>query len=121
MSCCCPNYNICIALGATYQNTFLWTAGMCCNTGTVGASPQPVDLTGYTASMQIKPYPLSSTILYDASSDITLGGAAGTIALVIPASATAGFTWWSGVYDLLLTDPYGNVTRLLSGTVTVCP
>jgi len=69
--------------------------------------------------MQIRPFPQSSTLYYDASSDITLGGVAGTISLSIPAATTEGFTWFSGVYDLLLTDPSGNVTRLLSGNVTV--
>jgi len=121
MSCCCPNYNICIAQGATFNQTFLWNAGTCCGQGTAGAAPQPVDLTGYTANMQIKAYPLATAALYDASGDITLGGPAGTVELTIPAADTETFTWWTGVYDLLLTDPAGNVTRFLSGSVTVCP
>lgn len=83
--------------------------------------PTPVNLTGYSAAMQIRAFPLSPTILYDASDDITLGGAAGTISLTITAATTEGFGWFSGVYDLLLTDPSGNVIRLLSGGVTVSP
>lgn len=117
--CCVGNYNLCVQQGATFTRIFTWTAGPCC--GAVGSQPQPVDLTGYTASMQIRPYALANAIYYDASSDITLGGVAGTITLVIPATETEDFTWWTGVYDLLLTDSSGNVTRLLSGTVTVCP
>jgi len=116
--CCIGNYNLCIQQYATYTRVFTWFAGSCC--GAVGFQPAPVDLTGYTASLQIKPYPLASAVLYDASADITLGGIAGTITLVIPAADTADFIWWNGVYDLLLTDSYGNVTRLLSGTVSVC-
>jgi hypothetical protein len=117
--CCVPNYNLCIDQNATFALTLTWFQGSCC--GAVGSAPAPVNLTEYTANLQIRPYALSSTILYDASSNITLGGTAGTIAISIPASATENFTWWSGVYDLLLTDPFGNVTRLLSGSVSVCP
>jgi hypothetical protein len=117
--CCIANYNFCVDQNATLTRVFTWITQQCCNA--VGSQPAPVDLTGYTAAMQIRPYPLSNTVLYDASADITLGGVAGTITLVIPATATAVFTWWTGVYDLLLTDPSGVVTRLLSGSVSVCP
>jgi hypothetical protein len=113
-------YNLCINQYATYIKIFIWIAGGC-GCGTVGASSGPVDLTGYTANLQIRPFPLSTDILYDASSDITLGTTNGTISLDIPASATTVFTWWNGVYDLILTDSSGNVTRLLQGSVTVTP
>jgi hypothetical protein len=121
MTCSCGagTYNLCIAQGATVSMVFLWTAGNCC--GAVGASPQPVDLTGYTANMQIRPYVLSSTLLYDASDDLVLGGVYGTITLTIDATDTEGFTWWNGVYDLIVTSSSGVVTRLLQGTVTVSP
>lgn len=119
-ACCTPQYDLCIPQYATYSRTFIWTASTT-TPGTAGGAPQPVNLTGWTASLQIRAFPLASSILYDASSDITLGGAAGTIELVIPASATEGFTWFSGVYDMLLTDPSGNVTRFLWGNVTVSP
>jgi hypothetical protein len=113
-------YNLCINQFATFEKVFIWTAGMC-GCGTVGSSAGPVDLTGYTAALQIRPFALSTDILFDASSDITLGGTAGTIALTIPATATALFTWWNGVYDLLLTSSSGVATRLLMGSVTVTP
>jgi hypothetical protein len=116
---CIGNYDLCVNQNATFTRVFTWITQQCCNAA--GSQPAPVDLTGYTASMQIKPYALSSTVLYDASANITLGGQAGTITLVIPAAETDDFTWWSGVYDLLLTDPFGVVTRLLSGDVSVCP
>lgn len=99
---------------------FVWLAGGC-GCGTVGSTPQPVDLTGYTASLQIRAFPLSTTILYDASADIVLGGTTGTITLTIDATDTAGFTWFNGVYDLILTNSGGFVTRLLRGKVTVSP
>lgn len=113
-------YNLCINQYATFMRIFQWKAGQCCGVP-VGSSPLPVDLTGYTAMMQIRAFPLDATVLYDASSNITLGGVNGTISLLIPASTTSGFTWWDGFYDLLLTNSGGFVTRLLSGTVTVSP
>jgi hypothetical protein len=122
MSCCVGNYNLCIQQGATYQRTFIWSTSMC-GCGTVGAAPTPVDLTGYVAAMQIRAYAApSSPILYDAvaSGDIALGGITGTITLTIDAEDTESFTWWDGVYDLLLISPAGVVTRLLSGNVEVC-
>jgi hypothetical protein len=113
-------YNLCIDQYATYEKVFIWTAGMC-GCGTVGASSGPVDLTGYTAALQIRPFELSTTILFDASSDIILGGTAGTISLTISATDTATFTWWNGIYDLLMTDSSGVATRLLQGSVIVTP
>lgn len=116
--CCVENYDLCINQGATYARLFTWFAPSC-GPCTVGAAPQPVDITGYTAVMQIKAYPLATAVLYDASADLVLGGPLGTIYLTIPASATETFTWWNGVYDLLLTSAGGYATRFLSGTVTV--
>jgi hypothetical protein len=120
MNCGTGTYNLCINQGATYTRVFIWSAGACCCTGTAGASPSPVDLTGYTAALQIRAYTLpTAPLLYDASADLTLGGTAGTITLTIDATDTEGFTWFQGFYDLLLTSAQGVVTRLLSGSVSV--
>lgn len=104
---------------ATFQTVLVWI-GSGCGCSTVGASSGPIDLTGYTAAMQIRPFP-NGPVLYDASGDITLGGVAGTISLNIPAADTATMTWWMGQYDLLLTSSQGISTRLLMGSVTVIP
>ena len=120
MSCDEATYDLCIEQGATFTRVFTWST-LPATGAPAGSEPTPVNLTGYTAKMQIRAFALSTTVLFDASSDIILGGSAGTISLAIPASVTEGFTWWSGVYDLLLTDPSGNVTRLLSGSVSVSP
>lgn len=119
MSCCGDIIDLCVNQGATYTQVFTWYAPSCCP-GTVGSGLAPVDITGYTATLQIRAYPLSG-VLYDASSNLVLGGTAGTIYLTIPASSTEGFTWWNGVYDLLLTSAGGYATRLFSGSVTVSP
>jgi len=116
-------YNLAINQGATYQRTFVWTTGSCMSgcSPPAGAAPVPVDLTGYTAVMQFRAFPLAPTVLYDASADITLGGTAGTIALNIDATDTETFTWSQGVYDLLMTSAQGVAVRLLQGAVSVAP
>lgn len=122
INCCVATDDLCINQGATYTRAWIWEVSQCCNTGTAGAAPAPMDLTGYTASMQIRPFPLSTALLYDASADIVLGGITGTVTLTIDAQDTEGFTWWAGVYDLLLTNPAtGVTTRFLEGTVEVSP
>lgn len=80
----------------------------------------PVDLTGYTARMQIKAK-VGGTVLKSLVSptDITLNTAASTITLTISATDTAAFAWKSGVYDLELVSAAGVVTALLTGKVTV--
>ena len=111
-------YNLAIFQSATFTFSCQWLEAGCC---AVGSTEVPVDLTGYTAELQIRPYVLSTTLLFDASSDVALGTTTGTINIIIPPTVTAGFTWASGVYDLLMTSPTGVATRLLSGTVTVSP
>jgi hypothetical protein len=115
-------YNLSIDQGATYERTFVWKAGVCVGQGTVGAVPIPVDLTGYTAELQIRSYNMpTAPLLYDATPDIVLGGVNGTIQLTIDATDTVAMTWYSGFYDLKLTDSSGVVTRLLKGKVTISP
>src|SRR5882762_3380169 len=104
---------------ATYLQAFTWLSPQIVSSGS--QQVLPVDLTGYMATLQILPYPLATAILYDASSNITLDGPTGIITINIPASITGGFTWWAGVYDLLLTDLNGTAYRFTQGNVTVSP
>lgn len=125
MNCACsPScdafaFDLCIQQWATYLQAFTWLSPQVVANG--GQKVLPVDLTGYTATLEIIPYPLATSVLYDASSNITLGGATGLITINIPASATGTFTWWTGVYDLLLTDLAGNAYRFAQGNVSVSP
>jgi len=122
-------YDMAIDQNATFLRVFTWYACSCgcdscggCGCGT--STSTPVDLTGFTADMQIRQTVQSSTILYEASTTngaIVLGGTAGTITLTIPVASTAGFTWNKGVYSLNLTSSGGIVTRLLQGAVVVSP
>jgi len=107
-------YDLEIKQGATLSLTATWK----------DSSGTAVNLTGYTARLQVRAtYDSSSTILsLTSASGITLGGAAGTIAITASATTTAALTApWSGVYDLELVSGGGEVTRLLEGTATVSP
>ncbi len=123
MNCACPGsceafaFDLCIQQWATYLQAFTWLSPQVVANGS--QQQLPVDLTGYTATLQIRPFPLATTILYDASSNITLGGPTGIITITIPAATTGGFTWYAGVYDLLLTNPAGTTYRFTQGDVTV--
>lgn len=80
----------------------------------------PVNLTGFTARMQIRETVESTTVLHSLTTEnggITLGGAAGTIALTISASDTAAFTFDTAVYDLEVVSAGGVVTEVASGAV----
>ena len=83
-----------------------------------------VDVTGYSARMQIRDTIDATTTLVDltsAAGDIVLGAAAGTIQIIISATDTALFAWEDGVYDLEMIEPGGAVRRLVRGSVAVSP
>lgn len=105
--------------GATFRKRITW------KTGTSAANAVAVNLTGYTAHLQVRSTVDSSTVLLDLTTEnggIVLGGSAGTIDIVIDETVTQGLTWDSAVYDILLTaGGGGDVTRLFGGTVTVAP
>jgi hypothetical protein len=102
-------YNITAYQGATYDLSLTWAIG-----GTA------VDLTGYTAAMQVRENSrATATILsLTSGSGITLGGTAGTIALNVPASTMGSATPGNYVYDLELNSG-STVTRLIQGQFAI--
>ena len=78
------------------------------------------DLTGYTATMTVRPFVGSSTttLLLTSSSGITLGGAAGTVNITISSTVTADLNPSRYSYDFVL-DSGSVVTRLLEGKFIV--
>ncbi len=108
------NFDITINQGETFQLTLTWK----------DAAGVVINNTGYTAAMQVREtYSSSSTVVsLTNGSGITLGGAAGTVAIVISAATTAALTApFSGVYDLELVSGGGVVTRILQGAAIVTP
>jgi hypothetical protein len=107
-------WNFAISEGADFSITMTWTAG---------SPAAPVNLTGWTAHLQIRSTyaDYGGTIYADltnANGGLVLGGSAGTIQVVMPASQTTALGFDRAVYDLKLTNPGGSVTRLIQGTVT---
>lgn len=83
-----------------------------------------VNLTGYTARMQVREKHTSTAIVFSATTEnsgIALGGSAGTITITASAATTAAFTAKDYVYDLEIVSNTGIVTRLIEGKFIVTP
>lgn len=81
-----------------------------------------LDLTGYSARMQIRSTVATITTLYEltvANGRIELNALAGQLRLNIPNTVTAAMTWRSGVYDLEIVSGAGVVTRVMQGNATL--
>jgi hypothetical protein len=103
-------YNLVCEEGATFTFNF-----------TIKTSDTAWNLTGYTATMTVKPFIGSSTTTVSATNangKIVLGGAAGTVAITLSSTETAAFTAGQYVYDLVLNSG-SVVTRLLEGKFVV--
>ena len=99
--------------GATWNYELVWEDG----------NPSaPVDLTGYTAKMQVRIIKPASKVILELTSllggGITLGGVDGTIDLDLSAADTAEIPAGRYVYDLEMTDG-SIVTRLIEGAFVV--
>lgn len=106
-------HNITIEQGATFTLNLVWR----------DSNAALVNLTGYTARMQVRQKHTSDTAALSLTSeagDIVLGGALGTIVVTAAATVTDDIPFRSGVYDLELIN--GTVvTRLLQGVATITP
>lgn len=113
--------DICIFQGATFNQTLIWE---------VGNPPAPVDLTGYSAKIQIRSSHKSKAIILELSTDngrLTLGTggdmSTGAINMFISANDTAELSLCENVkavYDLEMTQGY-TVSRILQGNVIIVP
>lgn len=113
--------NLTMYQGASWDYQLTWTT-------TSGTVTTPVDLTGYTARMQVREAHNSTTPILSltSGSGITLGGTAGTIYLEASATTTAGVAVAGTprdqyVYDLELISGAGYVTRLVEGDFYLDP
>ena len=105
-------HNLVCEEGATFTFNF-----------TIKTSDTAWNLTGYTATMTVRPFIGSSTttvLATNSNGKIVLGGVLGTVAVTIDATTTAALTPGKYVYDLVLNS--GTViTRLLEGKFVVTP
>lgn len=105
-------YDFTAGQGETFDRTVTWKIG-----------DVAVNLTGYTARLQVRKThkSTSAVVSLTQASGLTLGGAAGTIQIVISATATAALTAGRYVYDLELVSGDGRVKRLLEGAFVLTP
>ena len=83
----------------------------------------PVNLNGYTSRLQVREthYAQDTIVALTSGNGITLGGSAGTIDVLMTASATALFDAGNFVYDLELESTDGTINRLIEGSFIVTP
>ncbi len=117
-------YDITLEQGATFDLPLRYRA----------PSGTPVDLTGYSAKMQVREAP-ASAVFVEFNSALTANGfiwltgsaenredgANGNLRIFMTAANSAALARFSGRYDLELRDSAGYVTRLLEGQFRVEP
>ena len=86
----------------------------------------PVNITGYSAALQIRTSPLAKTTVLSLTSliagGITITGATGLLACRATAAQTTLIAPGRYVYDIEITAPStGVVTRICEGTINVSP
>lgn len=104
-------YNATIDQGAVWSVIFVYK----------DPSDNPIDLTGYTAAMQLRQSYDSAAAdltLSTANGGIAITGATGTITVTATDEQTGALTPGYYVYDLELTSG-ANVSRLVQGQITV--
>jgi hypothetical protein len=81
----------------------------------------PVDLTGYTARMQIRD-PATDELLFEMTTEdggIDIDAVENTITLLIAAADVQAFSWLRGVYDLEMISPLGIHETIYTGSFLV--
>ena len=107
-------YGLTADQGATFEYVLTWT----------NPDGTPINLTGYTARMQIRRRTTSQQLVETLTTEngkITLGGEDGTITLNLSDEDTAAMAPAQHQYDLELVSSGGEVTRLLMGYFVVRP
>lgn len=86
-----------------------------------GIATAPVNITNYTAALQIRSLPSSPTTVLSLTtgSGITITGATGTIAVHATAAQTTAIDEGPYYYDLEITSDQNVVTRVAQGQVVV--
>ena len=83
----------------------------------------PADISGFTAAMQVRPYPTSDEVYASFSSpaDITVNNSTKQIVIDVDDSVTAVLDFVYGEYDLELTNPAGTTGpwRIAQGIATL--
>ena len=104
-----------IEQGATYNRTFIWE--------TQDVPPQPIDLTGATARMQIRDKQQGQIYIEATTTNgkIILGTTNGHITILLTPTDTTLLDKRRLKYDLEITGPSFGLARVLEGNVIVSP
>jgi hypothetical protein len=97
--------------GATFQKALEWQ----------DSNSVAIDLTGYTSAMHIRAG-YGTTLIHELTTEnggITLGGALGTIDLLITDTDTKTFDPGHYIYDLEVKSAAGIITRILEGGIEI--
>lgn len=88
-----------------------------------GIATAPVNLSGYTAALQIRSLPSDSTavLTLTTTSGITITAATGQVDVHATAAQTTNIDEGTYYYDIEVTSSAGVVTRLSQGQVVVTP
>ena len=98
--------------GTTFQRTLTYTLD---NT--------PIDLSGYSARLQVREahYSTEPLVSLVSGSGISISGSAGIINIEISPTVTSDLTPGTHVYDLEIESPGGVIDRLIEGNFAVTP
>ena len=82
----------------------------------------PINLAGYTARMQLRVKLTDTVVIKELTTQnggIVIDNTAKTITIVISAADTAAFTFSTAVYSLEMISSGGEVSQMLTGTLTL--
>lgn len=120
-----PQYNLQNATVATATNSqFTITNGATGLYISGGLATAPVNVSGYSAELQMRSLPSDPTAvltLTSASGAITVTGATGEFAVHATANQTRNIDEGTYYYDIEITSGTGIVTRLAQGQIVVTP
>lgn len=106
------NYDFQIEQGATFKRVLELK----------DSSNVAINLTGYSAKMQIRQQVDSAVITeLTNSSGLAITPLLGKIEINISATATLAYTFEFATYDLIITSAGGEVTRIIEGSITLDP
>ena len=98
--------------GSTFKRTLTYTL-----------DDTPIDLSGYSARLQVREayYSANTLISISTGNGISISGPSGVITLNIDDLVTASVPAGVHVYDLEIESPSGDVDRLIEGEFRVTP
>ncbi len=108
------SYKFTINQGSTWKLIVVWKD----STGAI------VDITGYLAKIQFRKTAQEELVLYEMSTTngrIVLDGPNGKLTCTATKEETSGFKFTEALFDVFLTSPGGESTRLFKGSIIIDP